>query len=193
MKAFCTCSGMSASGTHTRRWFSSNTSANRSPLRSSTTLAPRKLHALDLGVIGQPGGGLVVELDDVAEVHDRHRHVLVLAELPVGGLQIGKIDPSEHLVLARERLRVVQGGRNQLLEVDVLDVEGFAHMRAAGVQQLRDLLLVSHGIELRLHRVRRGGYLTKCKSRGEDFDEDGFHRGSLEISLSVAFSASLTA
>ena len=48
-------------------------------------------------------------------------------------------------------------------------------MRAARVQQLRDLFLVSHAIELRLHRVRRGGYLTKRKSRREDFDEDGFH------------------
>jgi len=42
-------------------------------------------------------------------------------------------------------------------------------MRAARVQELRDLLLVSHAIELYLHRVRRGGYLTKCKSRGGRF------------------------
>src|SRR5258707_12768476 len=37
-------------------------------------------------------------------------------------------------------------------------------MRAARVQQLRDLLLVSHAIELRLHRVRRGGHLTERES-----------------------------
>jgi hypothetical protein len=30
---------------------------------------------------------------------------------------------------------------------------------------------------LRLHRVRRCRHLTKRKSRREDFDEDGFHRG----------------
>jgi hypothetical protein len=82
--------------------------------------------------------------------------------------------PRKHFVLAH-RLRIVHGGCDQLLEVDVLDVEGLAHMRAARAQKLRDLLLVSHAIELRLNRVRRGGYLTKCKSRSEDFDEDGFH------------------
>jgi membrane peptidoglycan carboxypeptidase len=41
-------SGMSASATHTRRWFSSNTSAKRSPLRSSTTLAPGSFKPLSL-------------------------------------------------------------------------------------------------------------------------------------------------
>jgi hypothetical protein len=76
-----------------------------------------------------------------------------------------------------DRLRIVQSGCNQILKVDVLDVECLAHMCAARVQKLCDLLLVLHAIELRLHRVRHGGYLTKCKSRGEDFDEDGFHRG----------------
>src|SRR5262249_33475732 len=59
--------------------------------------------------------------------------------------------------------------------VNVLDVERLAHMRAARVQQLRNLLLVSHAIELRLHRVRRGRHLTKRESRREDFYEDGFH------------------
>src|SRR6266567_4132570 len=135
----------------------------------------RKLDALEFGVIGQIGGRLVVEVDDVAEIHGRHRDFLVLAELPVGGLQIGKIDAVKNLALAGDRLRVVHGGCDQLLEVDVLDVEGLAHMRAARVQELSDLLLVSHAIELRLHRVRRGGYLTKCKSRGEDFDQGRFH------------------
>jgi len=52
-------------------------------------------------------------------------------------------------------------------------------MRAARVQQLRDLLLVLHAIELRLHRVRRGGHLTERESRGEDLDEDGFHGGGM--------------
>src|SRR5215475_12105334 len=99
-KAFCTCSGMSASGTHTRRWFSSNTSAKRSPLRSSATLAPGSFQALELGVIGQVDGRLVVEVDDLAEIHRQHYDFLILAELPVRHLQIGEIDPAEHLVLA---------------------------------------------------------------------------------------------
>src|SRR5262245_10864989 len=52
-------------------------------------------------------------------------------------------------------------------------------MRAARVQELRDLLLVLHAIELRLNRVRRGGHLTERESRGEDFNEDGFHGGGI--------------
>ncbi len=59
----------------------------------------RKLDALEFGVIGQIGGRLVVEVDDVAEIHGRHRDFLVLAELPVGSLQIGKIDPVKNLAL----------------------------------------------------------------------------------------------
>src|SRR5215470_12708005 len=138
-------------------------------------------------MIGQVSGRLVVKVDDVAEVHGRHRDVLVLAELPVSRLQIDKIDPAEHLVLTH-RLWIVQGGCDQILEVDVLDVEGLAHMRAARVQQLRDLLLVSHAIELRLHRVRRGGYRTKRESRRKDFYEDGFHGGK---ALALSFSKRL--
>ena len=68
MNACCTCSGMSASATQVRRWFSSNTSAKRAPLPSSTTLAPGSFNAPELGVIRQVGGRLVVEVDDLAEV-----------------------------------------------------------------------------------------------------------------------------
>ena len=90
---------------------------------------------------GRFGGRLVVEIDHVAEIDGRLRDLLVLAELPVGGLQIGKIDAAERLALA-DGLRVVQRGRDQVVEVDVLDVEGLAHMGAAGAQQLRHLRLV---------------------------------------------------
>jgi hypothetical protein len=48
-------------------------------------------------------------------------------------------------------------------------------MRAARVQKLRDLVLVSHAIKLRLHGVRRGGHLTKRQRRREHFDEQRFH------------------
>jgi hypothetical protein len=127
-------------------------------------------------MVGQIGGRLVIEIDNVAEVDREHYDLLILTELPVRHLQIGKIDPVKSLVLV-DRLRIVQGGCDEILKVDVLDVEGLAHMRAARVQQLCDLLLITHAIELRLHRVRRRRYLTKCKSRRENFDEDGFHRG----------------
>ena len=44
-----------------------------------------KLDALELGVIGQVRERLVVEIDDVAEIDRRRCHLLVLAELAVGG------------------------------------------------------------------------------------------------------------
>ena len=143
----------------------------------------RKLEALELGVIGQVGDRLVVVVDDVAEIDGRHRHLLVLAELSVGRLQIGKIDAAKRLVLAGHRLRIVHRRGDQLIEVDVLDVEGLAHMRAARAQQLCDLLLIPGAVELRLHRVGRGGDLTERERRCEDFDQDGFHRDGLGPAL----------
>ena len=60
-----------------------------------------QLEALELVVIGQVGERLVVEIDHVGEIDRRRRHLLVLAELPVGGMQVGKIDAAECLALAR--------------------------------------------------------------------------------------------
>src|SRR5262249_36161271 len=71
---------------------------------------------------------------------------------------------------------------DQLVEVDVLDVEGLAHVGAAGAQQLGDLRLVPLAVEPGLHRVRRGGDLAQRQPGGKDFDEERFHptSGGLE-------------
>ena len=135
----------------------------------------RQLDALELGVIGQIGGRLVVVVDHLAEIDRRHRHLLVLAKLPIGGLQVGKIDAAKRLVLAAHRLRVVQRRGDQVVEVDVLDVERLAHMRAARAQQPRHLFLIPAAVKLRLHRVRRRRHLTECKRRGKYLDEETFH------------------
>ena len=68
-----------------------------------------KSHALELCMIGQIGRRLVVEIDDLGQVDGRYGDVLVLAELPIGRLQIGEIDAAKHLVLAGHRLRIVHG------------------------------------------------------------------------------------
>ena len=91
-------------------------------------------------------------------------------------MQVGEIDAAERLVLAGDRLRIVHGGGDELFEVDVLDVEGLAHMRAARAQQLRDLLLILRAVELGLHRIRRGRDLTERQRGREDLDEERFHR-----------------
>jgi hypothetical protein len=112
---------------------------------------------------GQVGCCLVVEIDDVAEIDGRSNDRLVLAKLPIGGLQVGKIDAAERLALA------------DLLEIDVLDVEGLEHMRAARAQQQRDLRLILCAIEPGLHRTRSGRDLTERQCGGENLDEKRFH------------------
>ena len=126
-------------------------------------------------MIGQVGERLVVEIDHLGEVHGRGRHLLVLAELPIRGQQIGKIDAAERLALAGTRLRVVHRDRDQLVEFDVLDVEDLAHMRAARAQQLRNNTLIGHPVKPRRNRLRRRRHLTKRKRGGKNLDEERFH------------------
>ena len=135
----------------------------------------RQLEALELIVIGQIGDRLVVVVDDLAEIDGRHCHFLVLAKLTVGSLQIGKIDAAKRLVLAGHRLRIVHRRGDELIEVDILDVEGLAHMGAARAQQPCDLFLIAGAVELRLHRVGCGGDLTERKGRGKYLDQETFH------------------
>ena len=163
---------MSASGTHCAPLVLLEHLREAFALAVEHDAGARQLEALELVVIGQVGGRLVVVVDDLAEIDRRHRHLLVLAKLPVGRLQIGKIDAAKRLVLAGHRLRIVHRRGDQLIEVDVLDVEGLAHMRAARAQQLRDLVLIAGAVELRLHRVRRRRDLTERERGGKDLGKD---------------------
>ena len=134
-----------------------------------------KLHAFELGVVGQVGGRPIVEVDHVGEVDGGYRYVLIFAELTISYLQLGKIDFSKQLVLAGDRLRIIESGSDEIVEIDVLDVEGLAHVGAARAQELYDLLLVAGAVELCLNRIGRGRHLTERERGGKDFDEDGFH------------------
>jgi hypothetical protein len=80
-------------------------------------LAPGSLRPFELGVVRQVRSRLVVEIDDVAKVDGRRRR-LVLAELPIGRLQIGHVDAPQRLASA-DRLRIVHGGRNQVVDIGV--------------------------------------------------------------------------
>ena len=64
---------------------------------------------------------------------------------------------------------------DELVEIDVLDVEGLAHMGAAGLQQLGHLRLVLRAVELGFDRIRRGRDLTERQRGREHLDEEGFH------------------
>ena len=135
----------------------------------------RQLEPAQLVVVGQVGGGLVVDVDHLAEIDGGFGNLLVLAELPIGRLQIGKVDAAKHLDLVGDGLRVVDRGGDEVVEIDVLDVEGFAHVGAAGLQQAGDLRLVSRSIELGRDGARRDGDLTERQRGREHLDEERFH------------------
>ena len=126
-------------------------------------------------MVGKVGGRLVVEINHIAKINGLHDDFLVRAKLPIGSLQIDEIDPTKHLVLVSDRLRIVERGRDQIVEIDAFDIEDFLHMRAARAQKPRHLLLVSRAVELRFHRVWRCRHLTERKGDREDLDKERFH------------------
>ena len=77
--------------------------------------------------------------------------------------------------LARRRLLVGHDGGDQVVEIDVLDVEGLAHVVAAVAQKLDDLGLVRDRIELGFDRVRPGRDQAQREGRREDLNENRFH------------------
>ena len=93
-------------------------------------------------------------------------------------LRSREIDAVERLDVGADRLRIVERGRDQFVEIDRLDIEGLAHMGAAVAQDLHHLVLVLDRIELRLHRLRLGHDLAERQRGRENLDEDGFHVGT---------------
>ena len=130
---------MSASGTQTRRLPGSNTSAKFAPLPSSTALMPGSFLPLRRAWSGRSAAALLKNVDHLAEIDHRIGDGLVLAELVIGGVQVGEIDAVKRLDVGADRLRVVERGGDQVVEIDRLDVEGLAHMGAAVAQHLHHL------------------------------------------------------
>ncbi len=133
-----------------------------------------KLVVLELGVVGQVRHRLVVELDHLAEIDGGTSDLLALAKLLVGGEEVVEIDAAQHLRSA-DRLRIVHRGHDQVVDVDVVDREGLDHVVAAGIEYLRDLLLVTLPVELGLDVVRCCRDLAQSEGGGEDLDEESFH------------------
>ena len=99
----------------------------------------RQFVALEPPRIGQIGRGAVVEVDHLSDVDDRLGDGFVLAELMVGGVEVGKIDAVEGQKPGAHRLGIVERGRDEFVEIDRFDAEGLAHMGAAGAQNLHHL------------------------------------------------------
>ena len=74
----------------------------------------------------------------------------------------------------RDRLRVVHGRIDELVEISVLNVEGLAHMGTACLQELGHAWLVNNPVKPRLHRFGRTRDLTERKRRGKNLDENRF-------------------
>ena len=81
----------------------------------------------------------------------------------------------ERLDAAAQRLRIVHRRGNEFVDVDVLDVECLADMRAARPEHLHHLLLVPQRVELRLHGPRLGGHLAEGEGGGKNLDQDRIH------------------
>ena len=136
-----------------------------------------QLLALEPRRVGQIGGGVVVERDHLADVDHRIGDGLVLAELFVGGIEVRKVQAVERLDVAADRRRIVERGRDQVVDIDRLDVERLAHMGAAVAQDLHHRVLILDRIELRLHRLRLGHDLAERQRRREELDENHIHAG----------------
>jgi hypothetical protein len=67
------------------------------------------------------------------------------------------------------------GGRDQVVDIDVLELERLDHVGAAGMEQPRDLRLIPDAVELRFHGAGRGHHLTESEGGGEDLEEERFH------------------
>jgi hypothetical protein len=94
-----------------------------------------QFQAFEPGVIGKVGKRLVIEVDHRPDIDRRARNRLVLAELPVGGMQVLDVDPLEGGVAAGNRLWIVHGGGDEVVDVEIFDVEGLAHLRTARAQE----------------------------------------------------------
>ena len=93
----------------------------------------------------------------------------------VGGEQVAEIDAAEGRATAGHALRILHRGGDQVVEVEILDIEGLAHMRTACLQKLHHLPLILNPIKLGLDLVRCGGHLAQRERGGENLDQKYVH------------------
>ncbi len=136
-----------------------------------------KLEAFEFVVIGKIRERLVVDIDHVGKIDRGRADPLVLAELPVSGLQVAEIDAAERLALARDGLGILHRGCNQFVKIDVLDVEGLAHMAATCAQELGYPGLIRQAVKSRRNLVRCGRHLTERQRSGKHLYQERFHEG----------------
>ena len=125
---------------------------------------------------GRSAARVIVKIDHLTEIDDRLVDILVLAELVIGGIQVGEVQPVEGLDVGTHRGRIVERGRYEFVDIDRFDVEGLLHVRAAVAKKLHHLRLILRRIEMRLHRLGLGRDLAQRQRGGENLDQNGVHR-----------------
>jgi len=138
---------------------------------------PARFQSLELGFVGKIGRRLVVKRDHLADVDERMLHGLVLAKLPICREKVLEPQSVQRFDAPAQGLGIVHRRGDELIDVDVLDVEGLADVRAARPQDLHHFRLVPHWVELSLDGPRLGGHLAERKGSGENLDQDRVHGG----------------
>jgi hypothetical protein len=90
-------------------------------------------------------------------------------------MQVADVDAAERRVATRDSVRIVHRGRDEIVDVQVLDVERLTHLSATGAQQADNLLAILDRVELRLDAIRRCRDLTERKRGREYLDEESVH------------------
>ena len=114
----------------------------------------RQLAALEAGRVGQVRRRAVEELDHLAEIDHRIGNVLVLAELVVGGVQIGEVDAVESLDVAGDRFgsfRAVAIRSSRLIDL----MSNACRIWAQPSRRICTIGPILDRIEMRLDRLRR--------------------------------------
>ena len=143
----------------------------------------RKSHAFQFVVVGQIGHRLVVIGDDLVEIGRRFVDRLARAELPVQGMQVGKVEPAKRLIVSRDALGIAQRCLDQLVDIDILDVEGPAHVLAPILQQRDRFGPITARIEFGAYRVLAGHDLAESQSGGQDLDQNCVHAKPITTAL----------
>ena len=133
-------------------------------------MSPGRRSALQGIRVGDVGNRLVEKLDQFGGIDDRIWHRLTVADLAIGDVKVGELDPPEAQHLVGCGRWIVHGRFDEVVEVHALDAEGLAHMATAVGENLHDLLLVMNRIELRLDRIRSRRHEAQGEGRGEDLD-----------------------
>ncbi len=93
-------------------------------------------------------------------------------------MQVANVDDAEGCVATGYSLGIIHRGRDEIVDIEVLDVEGLAHLRAARAQKADNLLAILDGIELSLDAIRAGCDLTKRQSGRKDLNEESVHENA---------------